>query len=50
MADARKGLKMFQEVKSPVLGIIENMSYFQCPDCGGRHAIFGEGGGQRLAE
>jgi ATP-binding protein involved in chromosome partitioning len=50
MADARKGLKMFQEVKSPVLGIIENMSYFQCPDCGSRHAIFGEGGGQRLAE
>jgi ATP-binding protein involved in chromosome partitioning len=50
MADARKGLRMFEEVKSPVLGIIENMSYFQCPDCGSRHAIFGEGGGQRLAE
>ena len=33
-----------------VLGIIENMSYFQCPDCGSRHAIFGEGGGQRLAD
>ena len=50
MADARKCLRMFEEVKSPVLGIIENMSYFQCPDCGSRHAIFGEGGGQRLAE
>jgi ATP-binding protein involved in chromosome partitioning len=50
LADARKGLKMFQEVKSPVLGIIENMSYFQCPDCGNRHHIFGEGGGKRLAE
>jgi ATP-binding protein involved in chromosome partitioning len=50
LADARKGLKMFQEVKSPVLGIVENMSYFVCPDCGGRHFIFGEGGGQRLAE
>ena len=49
LADARKGLKMFQEVKSPVLGIIENMSYFNCPDCGSRHHIFGEGGGQRLA-
>ena len=49
LADARKGLKMFQEVKSPVLGIIENMSYFACPDCGSRHHIFGEGGGARLA-
>jgi ATP-binding protein involved in chromosome partitioning len=50
LADARKGLKMFQEVKSPVLGIVENMSYFECPDCGSRHHIFGEGGGARLSE
>ena len=50
LADARKGLKMFNEVKSPVLGIVENMSWFQCPDCGGRHHIFGEGGGKRLAD
>ncbi len=50
LADARKGLKMFQEVKSPVLGIVENMSWFECPDCGGRHHIFGEGGGKRLAD
>jgi ATP-binding protein involved in chromosome partitioning len=50
LADARKGLKMFQEVKSPVLGIVENMSWFQCPDCDSRHHIFGEGGGKRLAD
>jgi ATP-binding protein involved in chromosome partitioning len=49
LADARKGLKMFQEVKSPVLGIVENMSYFLCPDCRSKHHIFGEGGGARLA-
>ena len=50
LADARKGLKMFQEVKSPVLGIVENMSYFQAPDTGTIYHIFGEGGGKRLAE
>ena len=50
LADARKGLKMFQEVKSPVLGIVENMSWFTCPDCDGKHHIFGEGGGKRLAD
>ncbi|HQY31936.1 MAG TPA: Mrp/NBP35 family ATP-binding protein [Thermomicrobiales bacterium] len=50
LADARKGLKMFQEVKSPVLGIIENMSYFQAPDTGTIYHIFGEGGGKALAE
>jgi ATP-binding protein involved in chromosome partitioning len=50
LADARKGLKMFQEVKTPILGIIENMSYFVCPNCEERHHIFGEGGGKRIAE
>ncbi len=50
LADARKGLKMFEEVKTPILGIVENMSYFRCPDCGGKHAIFGEGGGAQIAE
>ncbi|MDQ2683790.1 MAG: iron-sulfur cluster carrier protein ApbC [Chloroflexota bacterium] len=49
LADARKGLKMFQEVKSPVLGIVENMSYFICPNCHDQHFIFGEGGGKALA-
>ncbi|WP_436935507.1 Mrp/NBP35 family ATP-binding protein [Halovenus marina] len=48
--DARKGLRMFGEHETPVLGIVENMSTFHCPDCGGEHAIFGEGGGRRLAD
>ncbi len=50
LADALKGLKMFEEVKTPVLGIIENMSGFICPSCGETHAIFSSGGGQRIAE
>lgn len=50
LADAVKGLKMFEEVKTPVLGIVENMSGFICPGCGERHDIFGEGGGKRTAE
>jgi len=48
--DARKGLRMFGEHETPVLGIVENMSAFRCPDCGNAHAIFGEGGGQQLAD
>jgi ATP-binding protein involved in chromosome partitioning len=47
--DALRGAKMFQRVAVPVLGIIENMSYFVCPHCGDRTAVFGSGGGQRLA-
>ncbi len=50
LADAVKGLKMFQEVKTPVIGIIENMSGFVCPCCGTVTPIFGEGGGRRTAE
>jgi ATP-binding protein involved in chromosome partitioning len=50
LADAVKGLKMFDEVKTPVLGIVENMSGFVCPGCGQVHPIFGEGGGQRTAD
>jgi ATP-binding protein involved in chromosome partitioning len=50
LADAVKGLKMFQEVKTPVVGIIENMSGFVCPCCGTVTPIFGEGGGRRTAE
>jgi ATP-binding protein involved in chromosome partitioning len=41
---------MFQEVKTTVLGIVENMSGFVCPTCDTRHPIFGEGGGQRTAD
>jgi len=48
--DALRGAKMFQRVAVPVLGIVENMSYFVCPHCGDRTAIFGSGGGKRLAE
>ena len=44
LIDARKGINMFNKVNVPVLGIVENMSYFICPDCGGRHDIFGHGG------
>ncbi|ODN68682.1 Mrp/NBP35 family ATP-binding protein [Methylobrevis pamukkalensis] len=50
LLDARKGLNMFRKVEVPVLGIVENMSYFLCPDCGGRHDIFGHGGARKEAE
>ena len=48
--DALRGAKMFERVAVPVIGVVENMSYFVCPDCEHRHPIFGEGGGNRLAE
>jgi ATP-binding protein involved in chromosome partitioning len=47
--DALRGVKMFQRVNVPVLGIVENMSYLECPDCNHRIALFGEGGGKQLA-
>ncbi len=50
LADAIKGLAMFQEVKTSILGIVENMSYFVCPHCGESSEIFGYGGGERTAE
>ena len=50
LLDARKGLKMFEKVEVPVLGIIENMSIHICTQCGHEEHIFGEGGGQRMAE
>jgi ATP-binding protein involved in chromosome partitioning len=49
LLDARKGLNMFKKVDVPVLGIIENMSYFLCPHCGGRSDIFSHGGARREA-
>lgn len=49
LVDARKGLKMFEQVKVPVLGIIENMSYFICDGCDKEHDIFQRGGGKRTA-
>src|SRR6516164_8038496 len=48
--DARKGLNMFRKVDVPVLGIVENMSTFICPHCGGRSDIFGHGGARHEAE
>jgi ATP-binding protein involved in chromosome partitioning len=44
LIDARRGVKMFEQVKVPVLGIVENMSYFHCPNCNHRTDIFGHGG------
>lgn len=49
LADARKGLRMFQKVKVPVLGIIENMSVHVCSNCGHAEPIFGEHGGRNMA-
>ncbi len=50
LLDARKGLNMFRKVDVPVLGIVENMSYFLCPHCGGRSEIFSHGGARHEAE
>jgi len=50
LLDARKGLKMFEKVEVPVLGIIENMSIHICSQCGHEEHIFGEGGGERMSE
>jgi ATP-binding protein involved in chromosome partitioning len=48
--DVQRGIAMFQQVNTPVLGIIENMSYYECPKCGKREDLFGTGGGARIAE
>jgi len=50
LIDARKGLAMFQKVNVPLLGIVENMSYYECSSCGHREEIFKHGGGKRTAE
>ena len=50
LIDARRGLNMFKRVDVPVLGIIENMSYFLCPKCGERSDIFSHGGAKAEAE
>jgi ATP-binding protein involved in chromosome partitioning len=49
VGDALRGAKMFQRVGVPVLGVVENMSYFACPHCGKPTPLFGSGGGARLA-
>jgi ATP-binding protein involved in chromosome partitioning len=50
LIDARKGLNMFKKVDVPLLGIVENMSYFVAPDTGKRYDIFGHGGARKEAE
>jgi len=50
LLDARKGLNMFRKVDVPVFGIVENMSYFLCPDNGKRYDIFGHGGARKEAD
>jgi ATP-binding protein involved in chromosome partitioning len=49
LLDAKKGIEMFRKVDIPVLGVVENMSVFRCPHCGGESAVFGTGGGARIA-
>jgi ATP-binding protein involved in chromosome partitioning len=50
LADARRGVGMFRKVDVPILGVIENMSYFSCPHCGERTDLFGHGGAEAEAE
>ena len=50
LLDARKGLKMFEKVGVPIIGIIENMSTYVCPSCGHEEHIFGAGGGQKMCK
>lgn len=50
LSDVRRAVKMFETVNVPVLGVIENMSYFIAPDTGNRYEIFGKGGGQKLCD
>ena len=49
LLDARKGIEMFRKVQVPVLGVVENMALHICSNCGHKEAIFGEGGGARVA-
>jgi ATP-binding protein involved in chromosome partitioning len=50
LSDVRRAVKMFEQVNVPVLGVIENMSYFIAPDTGNKYEIFGTGGGQKLCD
>jgi len=47
--DVQRGIAMFEQVKTPVLGVIENMSFYECPQCGTHDELFGSGGGERIA-
>ena len=50
LIDARRGIAMFGQVKVPLIGVVENMSYFVCPHCGGRTDVFSHGGARKEAE
>ena len=50
LADAEKGIQMFQRVETPILGLVENMSHFVCHHCGSSHSLFGADGGMHCAE
>ena len=50
LLDVQRGIAMFQQVNTPVLGVVENMSFYECPKCGCHDEIFGTGGGQRISE
>src|SRR4030095_12686325 len=50
LSDVRKAYNMFDQLRVPTLGIVENMSYFECPNDGEKFFIFGNGGGEALAE
>src|SRR5437764_65717 len=50
LQDVAKGMAMFKQLEVPLIGVIENMSYFVCPNCSEKHELFGRGGGQRIAE
>ncbi|HEY4275752.1 MAG TPA: iron-sulfur cluster carrier protein ApbC [Rhizomicrobium sp.] len=50
LIDAKKGIAMFKKTQVPILGMVENMSVFVCPDCGHAHHIFGHGGAREMAE
>jgi ATP-binding protein involved in chromosome partitioning len=50
LSDVRKAYNMFDQLHVPILGVVENMSYFECPNDGNKYFIFGNGGGEALAE
>jgi ATP-binding protein involved in chromosome partitioning len=49
LQDVAKGMAMFKQLEVPIIGVIENMSYFICPNCSDKHELFGRGGGERIA-
>ena len=50
LADSRRAIRMYEKLNIPALGVVENMSYFECPSCHHESNIFGHGGGEQMAE